>query len=378
MTKYNPNAAPATHPRNPTHNATNKSSLTIQGLDLTGLDEAIGMLEASDAHAQLIGKPLTLSLDKVIEDPDQPRKQFDSETLQTLADSIAIHGIQSPISVRSPDKQGNYRINFGARRRRAAIAAGLTEIPAFIDDDHDRYAQVVENIQRDDFAPMEIADFVGSELAKGEKAANIAKRLGHHKSWVSRYNALNDLPEDIKVRATAGDIPDYNTLYEMGAAAKKDPEQGATFIGSTTGHISRGAFKEFQQLIVSSDNASAASQSQVTASSRSTVTHYTAKTSRAARLEQAESIVIDKPGEQQTSPLGTSNPSVIGNEPKIVNRTYSITEPVVVVSMKGREGVMRLDITGPTGFGFVKFAGEDDSTFVSLGEVKIVRLTERN
>ena len=89
----------------------------------------------------------------------QPRKNFDEEALQELADSISQHGVLQPVTVRALDG-GYYQIIAGERRWRAARMAGLTEIPARIIEADDRKAQelaLVENLQREDLNPMEEA-----------------------------------------------------------------------------------------------------------------------------------------------------------------------------------------------------------------------------
>ena len=90
---------------------------------------------------------------------DQPRKTFEREALQALADSIAVYGVLQPIIVReNTDFEGMYEIIAGERRWRAAKMAGLSEIPAVVfDGDELKAAQValIENIQREDLNPVE-------------------------------------------------------------------------------------------------------------------------------------------------------------------------------------------------------------------------------
>jgi ParB family chromosome partitioning protein len=90
-----------------------------------------------------------------------------------------LRGVKTPISVRdNPDAAGRYLINHGARRVRASKLAHKTSIPAFIDNDYNEADQVIENLQRNELTPREIADFIGRELAKGKKKGDIAKELG--------------------------------------------------------------------------------------------------------------------------------------------------------------------------------------------------------
>lgn len=101
----------------------------------------------------------TLPLQKVEPNPAQPRKYFDPDELQELADSIAMHGVIQPLTVRLLPS-GYYQIIAGERRWRAARLAGLTEIPAVVIEADDKKAMelaLIENLQRSDLNPVEEA-----------------------------------------------------------------------------------------------------------------------------------------------------------------------------------------------------------------------------
>ena len=103
--------------------------------------------------------PQTLPISKVEPRKDQPRRDFDAESLQELTDSIREYGVIQPITVR-PLEKGYYQIIAGERRWRAARAAGLAEVPVRILPADDRLAMelaLVENLQREDLNPMEEA-----------------------------------------------------------------------------------------------------------------------------------------------------------------------------------------------------------------------------
>jgi len=100
-----------------------------------------------------------LPIYKVEPNPDQPRRDFDEEELQTLADSIAVHGVIQPLTVRETGS-GYYQIIAGERRWRAARLANLTEIPVVVVEADDRKAMelaLIENLQRQDLNPVEEA-----------------------------------------------------------------------------------------------------------------------------------------------------------------------------------------------------------------------------
>ena len=144
----------------------------------------------------------TISLSDIEPRKDQPRKQFDDESLQLLADSIAIHGVLQPIIVREniqyPD---TYEIIAGERRWRAARMAGLSEIPVVIVDGDDlKIAQIslVENVQREDLNPVEEA-FAYQALIDnfGLTQEQLSKEVGKSRSAIANMLRLTDLPDEV-------------------------------------------------------------------------------------------------------------------------------------------------------------------------------------
>ena len=133
---------------------------------------------------------------------NQPRKTFDHESLEVLADSIAAYGVLQPIIVReNDDAPGTYVIIAGERRWRASKMAGLVEIPAVIFDGDDlKAAQVamIENIQREDLNPVEEA-FGYRDLIErfGLTQELVAKQVGKSRPAVANALRLLELPEEI-------------------------------------------------------------------------------------------------------------------------------------------------------------------------------------
>ncbi len=102
---------------------------------------------------------VTLPLDEIIPNRDQPRKQFDEAALADLSDSIAQHGVLQPLLVR-PMPDGSYQLVAGERRWRASRMAGLTEVPVVIREMNEQESAelaLIENLQREDLNPMEEA-----------------------------------------------------------------------------------------------------------------------------------------------------------------------------------------------------------------------------
>jgi ParB family chromosome partitioning protein len=181
--------------------------MPLQLDDLAALDEP-----APDAS----GRPMLLPLDGIDEDPDQPRHEFDANGLLELAATIRDRGVRQPISVRpSTQRPGRWVLNFGARRLRASKLAGLTEIPAFIDTTADNYDQVIENEQREGLKPLEIALFVQKRLASGDNQAEIARRLGKSRQYVSLATALIEPPDWLLDAYRQGRCKGMTELYEL-------------------------------------------------------------------------------------------------------------------------------------------------------------------
>jgi len=142
---------------------------------------------------------------------DQPRKKFDKEALEALADSIANHGVLQPIIVKeNEDASGTYEIIAGERRWRASKMAGLTEIPAIVfDGDSLKAAQValVENIQREDLNPVEEAFGYSALIEKyGLTQEQVAKQVGKSRPAVANALRLTELPDEVLEMLKGGDI----------------------------------------------------------------------------------------------------------------------------------------------------------------------------
>lgn len=142
---------------------------------------------------------------------DQPRKVFERESLESLADSIAAYGVLQPIIVRENlSFPGSYEIIAGERRWRAAKMAGLSEIPTVIlSGDELRMAQVslIENLQREDLNPVEEAGAYVELIEKfGLTQDQVAKQVGKSRSAVTNTLRLLDLPDEILEFVKSGEL----------------------------------------------------------------------------------------------------------------------------------------------------------------------------
>jgi ParB family chromosome partitioning protein len=143
---------------------------------------------------------LSLPIEAVERNPEQPRKRFEEAKLEELAASIREHGVVEPILVRKDG--GKYRILAGERRWRAAQRAGLREIPAVLREATDREAfelALVENLQRADLNAIEEAEAYDVLLSDhGLTQEEVAKRVGKERSTVANALRLLRLPEDVR------------------------------------------------------------------------------------------------------------------------------------------------------------------------------------
>lgn len=142
---------------------------------------------------------------------DQPRKTFEHESLEQLADSIGQFGVLQPIIVReSKLLEGTYEIIAGERRWRASKMAGLSEIPAVIlegDDLKAAQVAVIENIQREDLNPVEEAMAYDLLIERYDLTQEqVAKQVGKNRATVANALRLLDLPEDVLALLKNGDL----------------------------------------------------------------------------------------------------------------------------------------------------------------------------
>lgn len=150
-----------------------------------------------------------LPLHKVEPNPDQPRRDFDEEELQSLADSIATHGVVQPLTVRELSS-GYYQIIAGERRWRAARLAGLNEIPAVIieaDDKKTMELALIENLQRQDLNPVEEAMGYHALMADhGLTQEEAAGRVGKSRPAVANALRLLSLTPDVLNMIRKGEL----------------------------------------------------------------------------------------------------------------------------------------------------------------------------
>ncbi|MEZ6098143.1 MAG: ParB/RepB/Spo0J family partition protein [Pirellulaceae bacterium] len=192
-----------------------KQARMISKLGMQMAESAGGNMDVDDRFAGFIpsGSAMgEIELTRIMEDPDQPRKSFDEEALKGLAENIRAHGVQQPIQLRWSEPHNKWLIVYGHRRYRASQLAGLKIIPcSFIDDGVDestiRVRQLVENCQREDLAPIEMARGIETlaELT-GWSNRKMGEELGLNHTTIGRYRSLLKLPGEVQKLVQDGEL----------------------------------------------------------------------------------------------------------------------------------------------------------------------------
>ena len=164
-----------------------------------GLDALIDTTRVESRGSSSISD---IAMDKIVANPDQPRRNFDEEALEELADSIREYGVITPITLRR-NADDTYMIIAGERRFRASQMAGLTTIPAYVRTARDEQVMemaLIENIQREDLDAIEVA-LAYQRLMEdyGLTQEQMSERVGKKRATIANYLRLLHLPAEIQM-----------------------------------------------------------------------------------------------------------------------------------------------------------------------------------
>lgn len=303
---------------------------------------------ASARRQPVFGRPVELAVSLIDEDPLQPRSEanpgFQLRSLQELASTICQRGVKSPISVRhDPLHPGRYIVNHGARRLRASKLAGKETIPAFVDDDHSDADQVVENLQRNELTPREIADYIGRELSRGRKRSEVAKSIGKSAAFVTQHVALLDLPVPIARAFNAGRVRDVTVVSELVTCYKSSPNDVARWLDDEFQEVTRASVKLFRKFV-----------------------------------EEHASLMERGGTDLERRPIAGSEPGQEGARSHRSASAKRIASPLVRLEHGGRVGELLLHHL-PTREGHAWIRYEDDGipSEVDLTAIRVLSLTER-
>lgn len=199
---------------------------------LLGDSELTGASERRAPDGALSRDPSTreIGIDQIVRNPSQPRRRFNEIDLQTLADSIATHGVLQPLLLRPlDDGTQRYEIVAGERRWRAAQIAGLHQVPALVrkfDDLGTLEVSIVENVQRADLNSIEEAQAYQQLIDRfGRTQQSIADSVGKSRAHIANTLRLLSLPDDIlddvrNGKLTAGHARAILSSTDMKATAR--------------------------------------------------------------------------------------------------------------------------------------------------------------
>ncbi len=156
---------------------------------------------------------LLIEIEKIRENPYQPREDFDEEKLKELADSIKQKGVLQPVTVMAEKNGSGYILISGERRMRASLLAGLKKIPAYLyntsDDSRENLLELalIENVQRADLNPMELSDSYQRLIDECNLTQEqISAKVSKQRSTVANSLRLQKLPVEIKVSLRKSEI----------------------------------------------------------------------------------------------------------------------------------------------------------------------------
>ena len=232
-----------------------------------GLDALIDTTHVTTAGSSSISE---IALSKIYANPNQPRHTFDEEALDELAQSIAEHGVISPITLRK-DSDGRYMIIAGERRYRASKMAGLSTIPAYIRTAKDEQVMewaLIENIQRKDLDAIEIALAYQRLMDDYDLTQErMSERVGKKRATVANYLRLLKLPAEIQLgikekkidmghaRAILGSpspeqqLSIYKKILQNGLSVRKVEELVSESKPTTTTKKATATFTEQQRIL---------------------------------------------------------------------------------------------------------------------------------
>ncbi len=186
-----------------------------------GLD---ALISTEDVHTEGSSTINEIDIHLIERNPQQPRRDFDEESLQELADSIAEIGIIQPITLREMEN-GHYQIIAGERRWRASQKAGLSSIPAYIrtaSDENVMEMALIENIQRQDLNSIEIALAYQHLLDEYDLTQEkLSERVGKKRATIANYLRLLKLPAPVQVAIQNHQI---DTGHARALLALEDPK----------------------------------------------------------------------------------------------------------------------------------------------------------
>lgn len=161
------------------------------------------------------GSMLSVDIELITPNPDQPRHYFNPETLEELSQSIKQKGVLQPVIIRKGN-DGQVLLIAGERRYRAAKMAGLKKIPAILSKGNPLEIAIIENLQRENLSPIEEAEALARLMKEFEYTQEqLAKVIGKGRSTIAEILSLNKLPDDLRDQCRESDKYPRRLLLEV-------------------------------------------------------------------------------------------------------------------------------------------------------------------
>lgn len=191
-----------------------------------GLGRGLGSLIPTYSDTETSAPTLEVDIDAIVANPYQPRSSFDPAKLQSLAESIRLHGVIQPLVVKSTDERDRYILIAGERRWRAARIAGLRTLPVVRMDVAPQAMlelALVENVVRADLSPLEEAAAYRQLIDEfGLTQANVAERVGRSRVSVTNTLRLLSAPEQVQFALQSGQITEGHARALLGLPTAAD------------------------------------------------------------------------------------------------------------------------------------------------------------
>jgi ParB family chromosome partitioning protein len=180
----------------------------------------------SDVPSSDVKRMFLVELSKITPNPDQPRKTFNEDSLRELANNIQEYGQIQPIVLKLGNSEDTYILAAGERRYRAHQLLGKTHIYAVLTDGSVDEIALIENIQREDLPPLELAESLARLMEKRSwNQPKLAETIGKKRTTVNELLRLNQLPEEIKDRCRTFDTDTISKSLLLQIARLDDPQQ---------------------------------------------------------------------------------------------------------------------------------------------------------
>lgn len=180
----------------------------------------------SDVIPSDVKRMFLVELSKITPNPDQPRKTFNEDSLRELANNIQEYGQIQPIVLKPGDSDDTYILAAGERRYRAHQLLGKTHIYAVLTDGGVDEIALIENIQREDLPPLELAESLARLMEKHSwSQPKLAETIGKKRTTVNELLRLNQLPQEIKEKCRTFDSDTISKSLLLQIARLDDPQQ---------------------------------------------------------------------------------------------------------------------------------------------------------